>query len=150
VRADGLRVAIVPTRSAVQGIAALAVHQGGRRFEEDVVAMTAAAGATRFAELAVAEREAWTMAGVCQPGDTLGMIDGDVAVIGQDPAATAVVLLDRMLAAGGELVTLVLGDGAPAGLADRLRAHVQAHHLAVDTVVYHGGRPAGPLLIGVE
>ncbi len=149
-RAEGLRVAIVPTRSAVHGIAALAVHQAGRRFDEDVVAMTAAAGATRFAELAVAEREAWTMAGVCQAGEILGMIDGDVAVIGQDLSVTAVVVLDRMLAAGGELVTLVLGAGAPDGLADRLSAHVQARHLAVDTVVYDGGRPAGPLLIGVE
>ncbi|MYX59485.1 dihydroxyacetone kinase, partial [Streptomyces sp. SID8382] len=81
-RAEGVRAAVIPTRSAVQGIAALAVHEPGRSFDEDVVAMTSAAGATRYAELAVAERQSWTMAGVCQAGDVLGMIDGDVAVIG--------------------------------------------------------------------
>ena len=84
-RAEGVRVALIPTRAAVQGIAALAVHEPARRFDEDVVAMTAAAGATRYAELAVAERESWTMAGVCQAGDVLGLIDGDVAVIGGRP-----------------------------------------------------------------
>ena len=67
---------LIPTRSAVQGIAALAVHEPGRSFDEDVVAMTSAAGATRYAELAVAERQSWTMAGVCQAGDVLGLIDG--------------------------------------------------------------------------
>jgi hypothetical protein len=149
-RADGVRVALIPTRAAVQGLAALAVHEPTRRFDEDVVAMTAAAGATRYAELAVAEHRSWTMAGVCQAGDVLGLIDGDVAVIGADLAGTAVATLERMLAAGGELVTLVLGPTAPDGLGDRLCAHVHAHHLAVDTTTYEGGDPAVPLLIGVE
>ncbi|MEU1310424.1 DAK2 domain-containing protein [Streptomyces cinnamoneus] len=149
-RTEGVRVALIPTRSPVQGIAALAVHESGRRFDEDVVAMTAAAGATRYAELVVAERQSWTMAGVCQAGDVLGLIDGDVAVIGAELAGTAETVLDRMLAAGGEMVTLVLGDGVPDGVADRLRRHVRRGHLAVDTVVYRGGQQAAPLLIGIE
>ncbi|WP_327288518.1 DAK2 domain-containing protein [Streptomyces sp. NBC_01198] len=149
-RADGVRVALIPTRSVVQGIAALAVHEPSRRFDEDVVAMTSAAGATRYAEVAVAERESWTMAGVCQAGDVLGLIDGDVAVIGADVMDTAVHVLDRMLAAGGEMVTLVLGAAAPPGLAARLESHVRDTHLAVDTVTYDGGQAVCPLLIGVE
>ncbi|MET7902107.1 DAK2 domain-containing protein [Streptomyces sp. NPDC005355] len=149
-RAEGVRVAVIPTRSAVQGIAALAVHEPGRSFDEDVVAMTSAAGATRHAELAVAERQSWTMAGVCQAGDVLGLIDGDVAVIGDELAGTAETVLDRMLAAGGEMVTLVLGEGVPDELAERLERHVRDGHFAVDTLVYHGGQPTVPLIIGIE
>ncbi|WP_369233026.1 DAK2 domain-containing protein [Streptomyces sp. R21] len=149
-RAEGVRVALIPTRSAVQGIAALAVHEAERRFDEDVVAMTSAAGATRYAEVAVAERQSWTMAGICQAGDVLGLIDGDVAVIGSDITATAETVLDRMLAAGGEMVTLVLGDEAPDTIADRLETRVRESYLAVDTVVYRGGRQGALLLIGVE
>ncbi|CDR06208.1 DAK2 domain-containing protein [Streptomyces iranensis] len=149
-RAEGVRVAVIPTRSAVQGIAALAVHEPGRSFDEDVVAMTSAAGATRYAELAVAERQSWTMAGVCQAGDVLGMIDGDVAVIGSELAATAGTVLDRMLAAGGEMVTLVLGADLPDEVAERLERHVREGHFAVDTVVYRGGQPTAPLIIGIE
>nr|WP_308315527.1 DAK2 domain-containing protein [Streptomyces sp. ISL-100] len=150
VRAEGVRVALIPTRAAVQGIAALAVHEPDRRFDEDVVAMTSAAGATRYGELTVAERQSWTMAGICQAGDVLGLIDGDVVVIGSDLTAAARTVLDRMLAAGGEMVTLVLGEDAPAGLAEYLEAHVRESHLAVDTVTYDGGRQSSPLLIGVE
>ncbi|WP_078947902.1 DAK2 domain-containing protein [Streptomyces griseus] len=142
-RADGVRVALIPTRSAVQGIAALAVHQPDRRFDEDVVAMTSAAGATRYAEVTVAERQSWTMAGICQAGDVLGLVDGDVAVIGSDVTATAAAVLDRMLSAGGELVTLVLGDEAPDGVADHLEARVREAYLAVDTVVTTGHRTTG-------
>ncbi|MFF4504018.1 DAK2 domain-containing protein [Streptomyces sp. NPDC001401] len=149
-RAEGVRVALIPTRSAVQGIAALAVHEPERRFDEDVVSMTSAAGATRYAEVAVAERQSWTMAGICQAGDVLGLIDGDVAVIGSDVTVTAETVLDRMLQAGGELVTLVLGDEAPQSVADRLEARVRESYLAVDTVVYRGGRQGALLLIGVE
>lgn len=149
-RAEGLRVALIPTRSAVQGIAALAVHEPERRFDEDVVSMTSAAGATRYAEVTVAERQSWTMAGICQAGDVLGLIDGDVAVIGQEVAATASAVLDRMLAAGGEMVTLVVGDDAPDTVAAHLETRVREGYLAVDTVVYSGGRQGALLLIGVE
>ncbi|MFF9343595.1 DAK2 domain-containing protein [Streptomyces sp. NPDC014773] len=149
-RAEGIRVALIPTRAAVQGIAALAVHEPDRSFDEDVVAMTAAAGATRYAELAVAERQSFTSAGVCQAGDVLGLIEGDVAVIGQDLTDTARTVLDRMLQAGGELVTLVVADGTPPGLAALLETHVRRGYLAVDTVTYHAGEGAPPLLIGVE
>ncbi|MFI5822584.1 DAK2 domain-containing protein [Streptomyces rishiriensis] len=149
-RTEGIRVALIPTRSAVQGIAALAVHEPDRRFDEDVVSMTSAAGATRHAEVVVAERQSWTMAGICQAGDVLGLVDGDVAVIGSDVTATAETVLSRMLSAGGELVTLVLGDEAPEGVAEHLEARVREAYLAVDTVVYRGGRQGALLLIGVE
>ncbi|MEW2527148.1 DAK2 domain-containing protein [Streptomyces sp. NPDC047071] len=149
-RSEGVRVALIPTRSPVQGIAALAVHEPDRRFDEDVVAMTAAAGATRYAELAVAERQSWTSAGICQAGDVLGLIDGDVAVIGTQVPATAEVVLDRMLAAGGEMVTLVLGEEVSDDVAERLQKHVRDGHLAVDTVLYRGGPQSALLLIGVE
>ncbi|THA82078.1 DAK2 domain-containing protein [Streptomyces sp. A0592] len=149
-RAEGVRVAVIPTRSAVQGLAALAVHDPDGSFDEDVVAMTAAAGATRYGELAVAERQSFTSAGICQAGDVLGLIDGDVAVIGAGLTETAEAVLDRMLGSGGELVTLVLGPEVPDAVAERLQAHVQSGHLAVDTVTYRGGRYSAPLLIGVE
>ncbi|MBV2353457.1 DAK2 domain-containing protein [Streptomyces sp. J2-1] len=149
-RTEGVRVALIPTRSAVQGIAALAVHAPERRFDEDVVQMTSAAGATRSAEVVVAEHRSWTSAGICQAGDALGLIDGDVAVIGPDVTAAATALLDRMLRAGGELVTLVVGTEAPDALAEHLENRVRETYLAVDTVVYAGGRQAVPLLIGVE
>ncbi|HEX6937188.1 MAG TPA: Dak phosphatase, partial [Actinomycetes bacterium] len=152
-RDEGLRVAVIPTRASVQAIAALAVHDPDRRFEDDVVAMTAAAGHCRHGGVTVASREAVTMAGVCHPGDVLGIIDGDFAVIGDDQVEVARTVVDRMLGSGGELVTLVTGaddTGAAARLAEAVVDHLHRTRPEVDAVVYDGGQPRYPLLIGVE
>jgi DAK2 domain fusion protein YloV len=151
-RDEGLRVAVIPTKASVQAIAALAVHDPARRFEDDVVAMTAAAGHCRHGGVTVASREAVTMAGVCRAGDVLGIVDGDFAVIGDDLADVACTVVDRMLGSGGELVTLVTGAAGedPRALADAVVAHLHHTRPEVDSVVYDGGQPRYPLLIGVE
>jgi hypothetical protein len=155
-RDEGLRVAVIPTRASVQALAALAVHDPQRRFEDDVVAMTAAAGHCRHGGVTVATREAVTMAGVCRTGDVLGIVDGDFAVIGNDLAEVARTVVDRMLGSGGELVTLVTGapgsagDADPQALAQAVVEHLHRTRPEVDAVVYDGGQPRYPLLIGVE
>src|SRR5918994_1038046 len=149
-RAEGFRVAVIPTRAQVQGIAAAAVHEPARPFDADVVAMTTAAGHTRHGAVTVAAREAATSAGVCRPGDILGVVEGDFALIGNDLLAVAVEVVERMLAAGGELVTLVTGAEVADGLADGVVKAVHDRHPEVDTVVYDGGQPRYPMLLGVE
>ncbi|MEV1174873.1 hypothetical protein AB0J09_41430, partial [Nonomuraea sp. NPDC049784] len=149
-REDGVTVSVLPTEATVQGLAALAVHDPLRRFDDDVVAMTDAAGHTRYGHVTVADREAVTSAGVCRPGDVLGMIDGDVAVIGGSLDHVATMVVDRMVAGGGELVTLVTGLEAPPGLAEHLEEHLGRIRPDVDLVVYDGEQGGYPLLIGVE
>jgi DAK2 domain fusion protein YloV len=147
-RGDGRDVAVLPTRSPVQGLAAIAVADPSRRFGEDVIAMAEAAGATRWAEITVADQEALTSAGLCRPGDVLGCAEGDVVVVGPDPVAVACELMDRLLSAGGELATLVVGsDGS---LGDAVCAHLATVHPTVEVTRYAGGSPAAPLLVGVE
>jgi dihydroxyacetone kinase-like predicted kinase len=150
-REQGVRVAVVPARASAQGLAALAVHDPLRRFDDDVIAMTRAAGATRYGELRTAEEEAVTSAGICRTGDTLGLIDGDVAVIGEDLTAVGVRIVGRMLSGGGgELVTLITGSEAPAALTEAVLAHLRSHRPDVEVAVYEGGQDRYPLLIGVE
>ncbi|SEG87149.1 hypothetical protein SAMN04489712_12077 [Thermomonospora echinospora] len=149
-RDSGVRIAVLPTRASVQGLAALAVHDPLRRFDEDVIAMTRAAGATRFGHLQIAEGEGFTSVGICRAGDVLGLVEGDVAVIGTDLAGVAREVLDRMLWGGGELVTLIPGATAPAGLAGLLEEHLRETRPDVELVTYEGGQQRYPLLIGIE
>ncbi len=149
-RADGYIVSVVHTKSPVQAIAALAVRDPNRRFSEDVIAMAEAAAATRWAEVTVAYRDALTLAGPCHAGDVLGLVEGEVVLIGTELAAVATELLDRLLGGGGELVTLVTGADAPAGFGDTLGEHLSASWPFAEHQVYDGGQPHYPLLIGVE
>lgn len=147
---EGVRVSVVPTRSPVQALAALAVRDPRRRFEDDVIAMAEAAGACRYAEVCYASREALTMVGRCQAGDVLALVEGEVHLIGADLVQICRDLLDRLLGGGGELITLLIGADAPADLAGALREHLAEGWPFVEVQVYDGGQPHYPLVVGVE
>jgi fatty acid kinase len=148
--AAGIRVSVVPTRSPVQALAALAVRDPRRPFADDVIAMAEAAGACRYGEVCTAQRAALTVAGPCRAGDLLGLVDGEVHVIGADLSDVSRRLLDRMLGGGGELATLVLGADAPAELEGLLRGHLVQSWPFVELQCYAGGQPRYHLLVGVE
>lgn len=148
---DGrVRVEVIPTVAQVQGLAAAAVHEPGRGFDADVREMTATARHARHGAVTVAARQAMTMAGPCEVGDVLGVLDGDFVAVGSDLVDVACDVLDRLLGGGGELVTLVTGDEVDADLAARCTAWVEQHHPHVDVAVHDGGQPRYPLLVGVE
>ncbi|GAA0538897.1 DAK2 domain-containing protein [Paractinoplanes ferrugineus] len=147
---SGVRVSVVPTRSPVQALAALAVRATTRPFSDDVIAMAEAAGACRYGEVCTAQRDSLTVAGPCRAGDLLGLVDGEVHVIGADLEDVSRRLLDRMLGGGGELTTLVLGADAPAGLEATLRGHIGQTWPFVELQCYAGGQPRYHLLVGVE
>ena len=71
-----------------------------------------------------------------------------MVLIGQDVVGVSCGLLDRMLSAGGELVTLVVGAEAQVG--DAVCAHLAREHPTVEVTRYDGGPAVFPLLAGVE
>jgi dihydroxyacetone kinase-like predicted kinase len=149
-RRAGQEVVVVPATSAVAGLAALAVHDAARHAADDVVAMTEAAAGTRTGVLQVAESEALTWAGRCKPGDVLGLTDGEVVLIAPNISVGALWLASRMVTAGGELVTVLLGAGVPDTLGEGLAAELHRAHPEVDVVVHRGARPGVPVELGVE
>jgi dihydroxyacetone kinase-like predicted kinase len=149
-RSRGIRVVVIPTRSPVQGLAAIAVHDASRRFDDDVVAMAEAAAATRFAEVTIAQAQSLTSAGICEAGDILGLIDGEVVVIGRGMLAVALAVSDRLLGVGAELMTVLVGGSAQRGLGDTVRRHVLDRSPLTEVTVYDVDDPGHPLVIGVE
>ncbi|MEV6427483.1 DAK2 domain-containing protein [Nocardia sp. NPDC051463] len=143
-------VLLLPSGSMVQGLAALAVHDRGRIAVDDAFAMSEAAAATRWGSLRAATGRALTMVGTCESGDGLGLVGHDVVVIDRDVSTAGLTLLDRMLGFGGDLVTLLMGRSAPAGLADELAAHIVEAFPGIEVTVYSGGQQGDLVQIGVE
>ncbi|MFI5718265.1 DAK2 domain-containing protein [Nocardia sp. NPDC051750] len=143
-------VLLLPSASMVQGLAAMAVHDRARIAVDDGFAMSEAAAATRWGALRRAGERALTMVGTCASGDGLGLVGHDVVVIDRDVLAAGHTLLDRMLGLGGELVTLLVGAGAPDELAAELARHIGDEFPGVEVTVYSGGQRADLIQIGVE
>ncbi|WP_019969601.1 DAK2 domain-containing protein [Mycobacterium sp. 141] len=146
----GIDVVPVPTASMVQGLAALAVHDGARQAVDDGYAMARAAAGARHGAVRVATEEALTWAGTCKPGDGLGIAGDEVLIVGPDITAAAAGLIDLLLMAGGELITVLTGDGVTCEVGRALQEHVHSKHLGAELVTYHTGHRDDALLIGVE
>jgi dihydroxyacetone kinase-like predicted kinase len=149
-RAEGRRVAVIPTVAQVQGLAALAVHEPTADFDTAVVTMSTAAAHTRQGAVTVAESPTMTMAGRCRPGDVLGVVEGDFVEVGTSAAEVGERVAERLLASGGELVTIVRGADAGDELVTELGARIQARHEGVAVETIDGGQRRYLVLIGVE
>ncbi len=147
-RDDDIRVAVVPSRSIVQTLAAVAVHDAASSFDDDVVTMARASSATRYGGVTVASKEAITTAGRCQVGDVLGLVDGDIVEIGAEVTTVCQRVIETMSSSTSELVTLVTGLDCPPELVPAVAAHLQS--ALVDLEVVAGGQPYWPVIIGVE
>ena len=153
----GVDVVPIPAGSMVQGLAALAVHDNDRPAVDDGFTMARAAGAARHGSVRTATESALTWAGPCQPGDGLGIAGDEVLIVAADVVGAAIGLLDLLLASGGDLVTVLLGErielaettGATA-LTEVLERHIHDRHPGTELVTYRTGHHGDALLIGVE
>ena len=147
----GIDVVPLPTGSMVQGLAALAVHEPGRQAVNDGYTMARAAGSARHGSVRVATETALTWAGTCEPGNGLGIAGDEVLIVAPDVASAAAGLIDLLLGAGGELITVLFGDGVDADAVESaLRAHVHDRHPGIELATYCTGHRGDALLIGVE
>ena len=147
---QGLRVAVVQTDSVVESLAAIAVHDPGLRFDDDVMAMSRAAGSMHYGAVTVSSKEAITTAGRCKPGDILGVVSGDILEIGETVAGVAEATLERLMGIGGELVTIVTGVDATAQDVAAVEGRLLSEYPGVEVVIYEGGQPFWPMIFGVE
>ena len=147
---DGIEAHLVHVRTAVQGIAALAVFEPAAPASANVLAMQAAASATRHGAVTVANRAALTSGGPCEAGDVLGVVDGDVVIVGSDQLEVTREVVRRLLASGGELVTVVAGIDAPDGLMPAVSEEARRDQHGIEVSLIDGGQAVYPVLLGVE
>jgi dihydroxyacetone kinase-like predicted kinase len=147
---DGIEAHLVHVRTAVQGIAALAVFEPTAAASANVLAMQAAASATRHGAVTIANRAALTSGGPCEAGDVLGVVDGDVVIVGSDELTVAREVVHRLLASGGELVTVVAGLDAPPGLLEAVTQEARTAHHGIEVSLIDGGQAVYSVLLGVE
>ena len=154
---EGVVVDVVPSRTLVQGLAALAVLDVAADPDDAVAAMTEAAAAVRPGALTTAERAAETPAGPVRPGQWLGIVDHTIVAVDDELGPVAGRVLDLLWHDEAEVLTVLAGrspdgDERPVGgdaLEDAL-AELLRQHPAAEVVRIEGGQPTYPYLLGVE
>ncbi|MET0919648.1 MAG: DAK2 domain-containing protein [Acidimicrobiia bacterium] len=143
-------VGVVPTAAVVEALAAMVVYDASASLDDNVAAMHEAATRVRAGEVTQAVRNSSGECGPIAVGDWIAITSAGIRVATDSAAAAAIVMLDELIADDGELVTLVVGEGADAAGTERIAAHIAEAHPDVELEVHEGGQPLYPYLVGVE
>lgn len=144
-------VRVVPSTSMPAALAALVVYDPEADAEVNLEEMTEGAASVATGEITQAVRDTKSDVGPVTAGDWIGLVRGDgiVAVSGSLVGA-ACALLDHLITAGREIVTVITGSDASAGHTDVLLSWILEHRPEVQVEVHRGGQPLYPYLFGVE
>jgi dihydroxyacetone kinase-like predicted kinase len=143
-------VHVVPSDSVPQGVAAAAAFHPESKPADNVEAMTETASAGAWGEVALAVRAADTPAGQVRIGDAIGFGGEEPVAVGEDPAAVAVQVVERLRRPHHEIVTIFAGSGVTDDDAESLEARLREAWPDLEVEFHRGDQPASAYLIGLE
>jgi uncharacterized protein len=141
-------VRVIPSRSVQAGLAAMGRYIPTNSPDENEEDMLEALAAVTTGEITVASRHAELDGIKIAKGTYLGLVDDTAVASGDDLAAVALQVVERVLDGNRGWLGILTGDGAPA--VEELLAEVGRAHPEVDVEVHEGGQPHYPLLLVAE
>jgi hypothetical protein len=143
-------VAVVPTASVPQGVAALLALNPELDLESNVAAMTAATDSIRSAEVTRAVRSTSLGGRRIGEGQAIGIIDGELRVATHKIEDAVLECVRRMLWPEAALLTLYFGDKVSQKNAEDLADRLGGEHSFLEVEVVDGGQPHYPYLMSLE
>ena len=142
-------VAVVPTETIPQGMAALISMNYDAGLERNARGMEQAARQVETAEITRAIRDAKVNGIDVKEGDVIGLLNNALVARGDDRDTVAWDMLERMGAAEGELITIYWG-GDLEGRSPVLPRQRQRRYKDAEVELINGGQPFYDYIISVE
>ena len=143
-------VYVVPCKTLPQGIAALLSFQFEEDFAANCRAMTAAIKNVQTAEITTAVRSVQLGGLSVREGDCIGVINGNLAVAGQEVDDVVHDTLQRMNITNYEIITLYYGADVSVEIARKMAQSLKTQYSQLEIEVVNGGQPYYAYIISVE
>jgi DAK2 domain fusion protein YloV len=143
-------VAVVATRNAAEGFAALLALDPDKSALDNAGEMTAAGRAIQSLSVTEAVRDATIGGRKVKLGLTIALDPDDGLVAVHDDPSTAVLDAIGSLSPGFELLTIYYGDGADLATTEALARRIHDLGTGAEVEVLHGGQPHYRYLISAE
>ena len=143
-------VAVVATRNAAEGFAALLALDPDKGAAENATEMTAAGRAIQSLSVTQAVRDATIGGRKVKKGQTIALDPDDGLVAVHDDPSTAVLEAVKALQPGFELITVYYGDGGDLAGTEALARRIHDLGTGAEVEVLHGGQPHYRYLISAE
>jgi len=147
---SGKAVAVVPSRSVPQGLAALLTLDPEDSPETTGLKMAGALETVITGEVARAVRDTTYKDLMIRKGDLIGILDGDIKVAGDNLSELADNLLSLMVEGEGRMITIYYGEQVEAEEAEKILDSLNQKHPQQEFELQEGGQPVYDLIISVE
>jgi len=144
------QVCVLKTKSITEGFAALMEYDPQADVETNAATMAEAAGRIMSGEVTRAVRDANSSAGPVSEGDYIALTKDGIVAVAPDLGEAACGLLEQLITADHEIVTVIEGEGATAADTRRITEWLAEHRPDASAEVHHGGQPLYPYLVSVE
>ena len=143
-------VAVVATRNAAEGFAAMLALDPDKDAAHNALEMTAAGRAIQSLAVTEAVRDATVSGRKVKKGQTIALDPDDGLVAVHNDPATAVLNAVKKLSPGYELITVYYGDGGDLAGTEALARRIHDLGTGAEVEVLHGGQPHYRYLISAE
>ncbi len=143
-------VAVVATRNAAEGFAALLALDPDKSAVDNAGEMTEAGRAIQSLSVTQAVRDATIGGKKVKRGQTIALDPDDGLVAVHDDPSKAVLTAIKALSPGFELITVYYGDGGELASTEALVREIHALGTGAEVEVLHGGQPYYRYLISAE
>lgn len=143
-------IAIVPTKTIPQGIAALLAFNFQNDLDANLKVMERAAKHIKTLEVTIATRSVNLEKLQVKEGNFVALIDDDLQGTGKDRTALTLEMLEQMDAGDSEIITLYYGESITANDAQALAEQIRKLYPSQEIEVVNGGQPHYHFIISVE
>lgn len=143
-------VAVVPTLSVPQGLAAMLVYDPDREMDGLVEGMTAAMADVETGEITTAVRSVEVDGVDVAEGQTIVLHNGRLLAATKDLPSACMRFLEAAGAAEKELITLFYGEDLAPGQVNRIADAIRSRYPEQEVEVQDGGQPHYQFILSVE
>ncbi|MHB1420148.1 MAG: DAK2 domain-containing protein [Bacillota bacterium] len=143
-------VAVIPSRTLPEGIAAALAFNPSASLEENVKTMSERAGRVKTGEITYAIRDVQINSLVVSKGAVIGLYGGNIVTAGEQVLEVALELVERMVGTEDEVVTLYYGAKVSSEEANTLCNRIKKKLPTMEAEAYPGGQELYYYYISVE
>ena len=149
---DTAEVAVVPTKTVLQGFSAMFAMDPEASLADNVEAMTEAIADVRGGEVTRAVRDSQATDGTpIHDGDVMGIQDGSIDVVGSDVAQVTLDLINKMQdEEEGDSLTILAGSEMDDAAFEALVAAIEEAQPDLEVDPHRGEQPLYPVIFSIE
>jgi dihydroxyacetone kinase-like predicted kinase len=143
-------VKVIPTQSIPEGLAAMMNFSDERPLIENAERMTEKSSTIITGEITYAVRGFQFNAQKIQPGDNIGLVNGEIVAFGETPEQVVEKVLKSIPEANSGLISIYYGNEITAITAQNLLNKLEVSFPQAEIELYYGGQPLYYYFLSIE